>query len=91
MFARAFQDDPAFSYIFPDAEVRANRLPMLFRLLFDSDGRAGMRLMFQGGVAATPWRKPGHRRTGWSEMLMHAVPLVSVLSELAPMPLAAEG
>lgn len=79
MLARAFQDDPAFSYIFPDAKDRARRLPRLFRLLFDSDGRAGMRLMTAGCEATTMWRAPGCAKVGWGEMLAHAIPLVSAL------------
>lgn len=47
MLGRAFADDPAMSYIFPDAEERAKRLPRLFALLFDSDA-VGMRLVSEG-------------------------------------------
>ncbi len=77
MLARAFQDDPAFSCIFPDPVDRAARLPRLFRLSFDSDGRTGMRLVADG--AATLWRGPGHARTGWGEMVRQAVPIVAAL------------
>jgi hypothetical protein len=44
MLARAFADDPAMAFIFPDPADRAKRLPRLFALLFDGDGPAGMRL-----------------------------------------------
>lgn len=64
MFARAFADDPALSFIFPDPLDRARRLPRLFRLLFDSDGSSGMRLATPGGEAATLWRGPGRHRVG---------------------------
>ena len=79
MLARAFADDPAFSYILPDRAGRARRLERLFALLFDSDGRAGMRLVSAGGAAATLWRGPGRARVGWGEMLRHALPLVRAL------------
>lgn len=79
MLARAFQDDPAFSYIIPDPVQRAARLPRLFALLFDSDGRAGMRLLTGGGEAATWWRAPGRASVGWGEMLRHAAPLLLAL------------
>ncbi|MGP7796183.1 GNAT family N-acetyltransferase [Sphingomonas sp. CLY1604] len=79
MLARAFQDDPAFAYIIPDPVQRAARLPRLFALLFDSDGRAGMRLLTGGGEAATLWRAPGQAAVGWGEMVRHAVPLLAAL------------
>jgi len=79
MLARAFRDDPAFAYIFPDPVDRARRLPRLFALLYDSDGRAGMRLVSDGGEAATLWRAPGRARVGWGETLRHAVPLIHAL------------
>jgi ribosomal protein S18 acetylase RimI-like enzyme len=79
MLARAFRDDPAFAYILPDAADRAKRLPRIFALLFDSDGRVGMRLLTEGGDAATLWRGPGQAQVGWAEMLRHAVPLLTAL------------
>ena len=79
MLARAFADDPAMAYIFPDPSDRARRLPRLFALLFASDGPAGMRLVTEGGEAATLWRGPGHARTGRAEMLGQALPLLGAL------------
>lgn len=79
MMARAFQDDPAFAFIFPDATDRARRLPRLFSLLFDSDGRTGMRFMTEDGAAATLWRPPGRNRVGGIEMLMQAPALIAAL------------
>lgn len=79
MLGRAFQDDPAFAHIFPDPQDRARRLPRLFALLYDSDGRAGMRLVSAGGEAATLWRAPGRAHVGWAETLRHAIPLLGAL------------
>ncbi|MCP4025358.1 MAG: ATP-binding protein, partial [Sphingomonas sp.] len=63
MLARAFADDPAMAYIFPDRADRALRLPRLFALLFDADAQAGLRLVAGGGAAATLWRAPGLGKT----------------------------
>ncbi len=79
MMARAFHADPAFAFIFPDAADRARRLPRLFRLLFDSDGRAGMRLVTMDGAAATLWRPPGQNRVTGIEMLTQAPALTVAL------------
>jgi ribosomal protein S18 acetylase RimI-like enzyme len=84
MLARAFDGDPAFTYLFPNPEKRARALPTLFGLLFDSDGRAGMRLVHAGGAAATLWRGPGRAETGWIEMLRHAVPLLAAVGGALP-------
>jgi RimJ/RimL family protein N-acetyltransferase len=75
MLARAFADDPAISYIFPDPEVRARKLPRLFALLFDEDA-AGMRLVTGAGEAATLWRGPGRARTSHWDMLRQALPMI---------------
>ena len=68
LLARAFQDDPAFSWIFPDPADRARRLPRLFGILFDSDA-VGMRLLTAAGEATTLWRPPGAIHTGRWEMV----------------------
>lgn len=77
MLARAFADDPAMCFIFPDPVQRARRTPRLFGLLFDSDAAAGMRLMTAGGEAATLWRGPGRVHTGRAEMLRQALPMLA--------------
>jgi ribosomal protein S18 acetylase RimI-like enzyme len=77
MLARAFADDPAMTYIFPDPAQRARRMPRLFALLFDSDAAAGMRLVSGGGEAATLWRGPGQVHTSRTEMLRQALPMIA--------------
>jgi GNAT superfamily N-acetyltransferase len=79
MLARAFADDPAMRFIFPDPEARARRMPRLFRLLYKTDGPVGMRLMTAGGEAATLWRRPGDAHTGTLAMLREALPMLHAL------------
>ena len=74
MLARAFADDPAVSFIFPDKAERVKRLPRLFSLLFDEDAH-GLRLVTAGGEAATLWREPGRNRTSRIDMLLQAWPM----------------
>ena len=76
--ARAFADDPALSWIFPDAEDRLRRLPRLFRLIFDEDAD-GMRLLGADGAAVTLWRAPGHPAVGTWPMLRSAIPMIHAL------------
>ena len=75
MLARAFADDPAMAFIFPDSADRAKRLPRLFALLFDADALSGMRLVTAGGEAATFWRGPGQTATRPLDLLLRAWPL----------------
>ena len=75
MLARAFADDPATSYIFPDPAERARRLPRMFRLIFDEDV-GGMPLVTGNVEAATLWRKPGQAEIGKLEMLRQLFPLI---------------
>jgi len=75
--ARAFGEDPATSFIFPDPVRRARQLPKLFALLFDEDVR-GMRLVTAGGEAATLWRPPGGNRTSRLDLLREAIPLLRI-------------
>jgi GNAT superfamily N-acetyltransferase len=83
MLARAFADDPAMSWIFPDPAERARRLPRLFAILFDADA-AGMRVVTAGGEAATLWRGPGKATTGAVAMLRQAWPLWRALGANIP-------
>ncbi|HEU4960288.1 MAG TPA: GNAT family N-acetyltransferase [Sphingomonas sp.] len=79
MLARAFADDPAMRFIFPDPAARAKRLPRLFALLFEDDGPVGMRLVTAGGEAATLWRAPGRAETGIWDMIRHAPAMLHAL------------
>ncbi|MFM5918406.1 MAG: GNAT family N-acetyltransferase, partial [Novosphingobium sp.] len=56
--ARAFADDPAMCWIFPDRAERIKRLPRLFTVLVDEEFEAGWTLASPGCEAVTLWR--GH-------------------------------
>jgi ribosomal protein S18 acetylase RimI-like enzyme len=77
LLARAFANDPAMAWIFPDPAVRADKLPRLFRILFDADANAGMRLVTGGGEAATLWRGPGRARTDKLGLFRRLIPLLA--------------
>jgi GNAT superfamily N-acetyltransferase len=57
--AAAFQDDPAVSWIIPDAAERTLRLPRMFSWLWDDHQRYGIALGTPGCEAVTLWRLPG--------------------------------
>lgn len=75
--ARAFADDPAMRFIFPDATLRGRRLPRFFRMIFDGDAAHGVRIASIDGAAATLWRAPGHAHSSPAELLKEAVPLLT--------------
>ena len=68
--ARAFQDDPALSWIIPDAAQRKIRLPRMFDFIVPLDLRDGFALGSSSGEAATLWRSPGKPHTGLLDMVM---------------------
>lgn len=55
----AFMGDPAMTWLFPDDDVRARRLPPLMRWTFEDHLRHGMALGTPGAEAVTLWRPPG--------------------------------
>lgn len=84
MLGRAFADDPAFSWIYPDPADRARRLPRLFGLFLDADNGGGMALRSSGGEAASLWQAPGTRAApGRFELLRRAWPLWRALGTKA--------
>jgi ribosomal protein S18 acetylase RimI-like enzyme len=77
--ARAFQNEEACSYIFPDPQVRARRLIAMFRVIVANDGAAGSIYQSEGGEAITLWRSPG-KATGTSwEFARSLVPFIAAL------------
>lgn len=83
MLARAFADDPAMAYIYPDPTVRAKRLPKLFALLFEEDAD-GMRLVTGDVDAATLWQRPGTAPPSIWRMLRRAPALIGALGAAIP-------
>ncbi|MGI5130713.1 hypothetical protein ACQEVB_28175 [Pseudonocardia sp. CA-107938] len=66
LYARAFQDDPAYVWLFPDPAQRARRLPVLFRAFVQHlhRGTGALDVAVRDGrlVGAALWDRPG--RTG---------------------------
>lgn len=83
MLGRAFADDPAMSYIFPNPSDRAKRLPRLFAILFDADA-PGMRLVTGDAQAATLWQRPGTPQATTMDLLRQAIPLIGALGFALP-------
>ncbi len=84
MLARAFAGDPAMTYLFPDRATRPARLSRLMRLLYDSDGRGGMRLVTGAAEAATLWRGPTAANVGWGEVIASLWPLLATFGPALP-------
>lgn len=74
----AFQDDPAISWIMPDAARRKARLPILFETLFTSDLPAGMVLKSPDNEACSLWRAPGKADIGPWELVKSLIPMLRV-------------
>lgn len=81
--SRAFADDPAMSYIFPDPAVRARSLPRLFDLFFATDAR-GWRLVTDAADAVTLWRPPGEAHDRPMAMIRHLLPLLVTFGTALP-------
>jgi ribosomal protein S18 acetylase RimI-like enzyme len=77
--ARAFQNEEACSFIFPDPEVRAKRLIAMFRVIVANDAPAGSIYQSVGGEAITLWRAP-EKATGTSwEFARSLFPFIAAL------------
>ena len=89
--ARAFQSDPALSWILPDPDHRARALRSLFRTLVPADVRTGIALRSPGGEAAALWRAPGQAHSGAFEFLRTVIPLVATFGSALPRGLKVQG
>jgi len=58
LLGRAFQEDPVYTWIFPDAEERARKSPRMFAIFVRQVLRHGMVLTDDGLRGAALWRKP---------------------------------
>ncbi len=73
----AFQNEPAFSYIVPNAEKRRKALPRAFRIIVKEDIKVGRVMMTAGGEAATAWRVPGLVHETRLDELRNVLPFIS--------------
>jgi GNAT superfamily N-acetyltransferase len=71
------------SYIFPDAQRRARRLPRLFALLFHTDA-GGWRIVNDERSAATLWRAPGEAEDRITAMIRHLPALLGTFGTALP-------
>ena len=77
--ARAFQNEEACSFIFPDPQVRARRLLKMFRVIVNSDAANGLLFETMGGEAATLWRAPGKATGSRTQFLASLLPFIFAL------------
>jgi ribosomal protein S18 acetylase RimI-like enzyme len=77
--AKAFQNEEACSYIFPDPNVRAKRLIDMFRVFVANDDLAGSIYQTSGGEAITLWRAPGKATATRWEFARSLVPFIAAL------------
>jgi GNAT superfamily N-acetyltransferase len=84
MLARAFADDPAFAHVFPDAALRAARLPGLMQLFLRTDAPDGLVMASADGAAAALWRGPGKAHVPTATMLRHGPALLRLFGLALP-------
>jgi GNAT superfamily N-acetyltransferase len=87
--ARAFADDPAMCYIFPDAARRARKLPAFFDLIQRSETDVALTNIAcvngtEDCAAAAIWRAPNDWQTPTSAMLRLAWPLLNTFGTALP-------
>lgn len=76
--ARAFQDDPALSWILPDPAKRRKVLPRFFAVTAEQSHRHGEVLASDDGGAAALWYPPGKVRDGLRDRIWDDLRLLSV-------------
>lgn len=74
--ALAFQEDPAVSWIFPDAADRQRRLPRMFALFAPGDLKSGMALRSPADEVCTLWQAPNTPHLSKMDMVRQALPLL---------------
>jgi ribosomal protein S18 acetylase RimI-like enzyme len=77
--ARAFQHEPGWSYVIPDAQQRAQRLAGAFHLILRDDHRKGAVFGTPGMEAVTLWRSPGQARDSLWDSARQIVPFTQQL------------
>lgn len=76
--AAAFEPDPVFGWMLPDAATREARMRRLFTLLLKLHGRTGRILSLPGGAAASIWQPPGTAVLSMPTILAHLPTLLGV-------------
>jgi GNAT superfamily N-acetyltransferase len=87
LLARAFADDPALSYIFPNPEFRHRQLFKFFKLILASQsGIEAIDVASESGTigAAAIWRGPGQWQTSNATMLRLIWPLLTTFGTALP-------
>ncbi|QYE35160.1 GNAT family N-acetyltransferase [Polymorphobacter sp. PAMC 29334] len=82
--ARAFIDDPALAYLFPEVLTRPAKLLKFFSTVVRIEARPADTLIAGDGAAMTIWRPPGAWRTSPLAMLGVLVPLVTTFGAALP-------
>ncbi len=77
--SRAFQGEPAFSFILPDHVDRRRRLPKAFRIIAGQDMRLEHIFATEGNEALTMWRPPGKMRDSWWDDFRLGIPFMLAL------------
>lgn len=72
--ARAFQNEPGFSYVIPDAGRRQRKLPAAFHMLLKHEQRRGIVFATEGLEAVTLWRPPGQAHDNFWQMARIIIP-----------------
>ena len=91
VLARAFIDDPAMGFLFPETATRPLRLDRFFALMIRLDpGAANWSLALDGEipVAAAVWRAPGDWNTPMVTMLSHLPQMIGAFGWALPRALA---
>jgi GNAT superfamily N-acetyltransferase len=82
--ARAFQDDPALSWIIPDPARRRKVLPRFFAVMAEQSHRHGEVLASPQGEAAALWYPPGHIRDDLLDSIRDNLRMVGVFGTSLP-------
>lgn len=69
MFAQAFIDEPALSWMVPDTDDRKRTFPNFFKAIVSGSMRNGLALHTQDNHAATLWRLPQRTSPSFLETL----------------------
>lgn len=82
--ARAFQSDPALSWIVPNEERRKTALRGLFRSTVPADAAAGVVIRSAGDESAALWRAPGQADSTFGEFVSTMLPMLSTFRTALP-------